>query len=74
VVQVSSKYEVPSRNSIKFPSISNPRSFPEFSFKINFESEDVSIEKVVPLFKQFKTTFSSKFFDLGKVLFGSNKV
>jgi hypothetical protein len=34
----------------------------------------VSIEKVVPLIKTFKTIFYSKFFKFGKIGFGLNQV
>jgi hypothetical protein len=34
-----------------------PRSFSEFSFKIHFKLEEVTIEKVVPLFKPAKPCF-----------------
>jgi hypothetical protein len=51
-----------------------PRSFSRFSFKIHFEFESLSMEKVVPLFKPFKTIFYSQFSENGKVLFGSVKV
>jgi hypothetical protein len=51
-----------------------PRSFSEFSLKIDFEFIEAYMEKVVPIVKPFKTIFYSKFFEPGKVLFGSVKV
>jgi hypothetical protein len=42
--------------------------------KIQFESEEVYMENVVPLFKPFKTIFYLKFSDLGNVLFGSKEI
>jgi hypothetical protein len=42
--------------------------FPEFLFEIHFESEDVPMEKVVPLFKPFGNIFYFKIFQLGRVL------
>jgi hypothetical protein len=48
---------------------SKPRDFPEFSFQIPSQSEEVSIEKVVNLFDTFKTIFYFKNFELGKVIF-----
>jgi hypothetical protein len=51
-----------------------PRSFSEFSFIFHFESQEVPIEKVVPFFKTFTTIFYFKFFELGKALFGLNKI
>jgi hypothetical protein len=48
-----------------------PRSFFDFfSFHIDFESEEVSMEKVVPLFKPLKTMFYLKNLELRKVLLG----
>jgi hypothetical protein len=38
------------------------------------ESEEVSIEKVVHLFKSFKTIFFFIFFELGQGIFGVVKV
>jgi hypothetical protein len=38
--------------------------FPNFLFQIHFESEEVSMDKVVPLFKFFKTIFYFKIFAL----------
>jgi hypothetical protein len=43
--------------------------FSEFSFKIHFESEEISIGKVVPLTRHFKTIFYLKKIEFGKVLF-----
>jgi hypothetical protein len=40
-----------------------------FSFKIHFKFEDVSMGKYVPLIRTFKTIFYFKNFELGKVLF-----
>jgi hypothetical protein len=57
-------------NSIKF----YPREFPDFYIQIHFESEEVSMEKVVHIFETFKTIFYFKNFEPGKVLFGSNQV
>jgi hypothetical protein len=37
--------------------------------KIDSESEEVSMEKVVHLFESFKTIFYIKFFGLGKAIF-----
>jgi hypothetical protein len=51
-----------------------PYRFFDFSLKIHLESKEVSIEKVVSLFKPFKIIFYSKFFEVKKVLFRSNKV
>jgi hypothetical protein len=48
--------------------------FYEFSFEIHYESEEVPTEKDVPLFKSFTTIFYFKFFESGKILFGSVKV
>jgi hypothetical protein len=48
--------------------------FPNFYFKINFESEDVSLKKVAPFYKSFTTIFYLKFLKLGKLLFGKNQV
>jgi hypothetical protein len=53
---------------------SKPRHFPEFSFQIPFESEEVSMEKVVHLFEIFKTMFYFKFLELRKVKFESIKI
>jgi hypothetical protein len=53
---------------------SKPRSFPDFSFEIHFESEEVPMEKVVPFYKPFIIIFYFKFVELGKVLFGPAKV
>jgi hypothetical protein len=47
------------------------RNFPKFSFQIPSESEEVSIEKVVHLFKILKSIFYFKFLELRKVKFGS---
>jgi hypothetical protein len=41
------------------------------SFEIHFESREVSIYKVVPLFKTFTTIIYFKFLELEKVLLGS---
>jgi hypothetical protein len=74
LVQVSSKFE---DTKMKFYQILldfKPRSFFEFSFKIHFKSEEVSIEKVVPLLKPFKTIFYLKQFNPEKVLFGSKEI
>jgi hypothetical protein len=57
------------RNSSKF----KLRSFSEFYFKIHFESEEVPREKVVPLFKPFKTIFCSKFPSLGRSFLDRSK-
>jgi hypothetical protein len=51
-----------------------PRSFSEFSFKVQFESEEVSMEKVINLFKPLKIIFYFKIFEPRKVLFESVKV
>jgi hypothetical protein len=51
-----------------------PRSFSEFSFKIHIESEEVPMDKVVPLFKPFKNIFYFKKIELGRMMFGSNEV
>jgi hypothetical protein len=50
------------------------RKFSEFSFKIHFKFEEVSMEKVVLPIKSFKTIFYFKFLDLREVLFGSKEV
>jgi hypothetical protein len=57
-------------NSIEF----KPRKFPEFSFQIPSEYEEVSMDKVVHHFEIFKTIFYFKFLELRKVKFGSIKV
>jgi hypothetical protein len=65
--------KIPRRNSIKF----YPNSNLEISLNfhtIHLESEEVPMEKVVPLFKPFKTIFHFKFFEQVKVLFRSAKV
>jgi hypothetical protein len=62
---------------MKFPEILiklKSESFSYFSFKIHFESKEVSMEKVVPLFNPFKTIFYFNFYEQGKVLFESIKV
>jgi hypothetical protein len=46
----------------------------EFSIEIHSESEEVSMEKVVHLFKSLKTIFYFKFFRLGKAVFGLTKL
>jgi hypothetical protein len=51
-----------------------PRSFSEFSFKVQFEFEEVSMEKVIHLFKPLKIIFYFKIFEPRKVLFESIKV
>jgi hypothetical protein len=51
-----------------------PRNFSEFSFEIHYESGEVPMDEVVPLFKTFSTIFYFNFFELGNVLFGSVKV
>jgi hypothetical protein len=51
-----------------------PRSFSEFSLKIHFESEEVSMDTIGPLIKTFKNVFYFKKKYLGKVLFGSKEV
>jgi hypothetical protein len=43
--------------------------FPNFLFKMYFESEEVTIEKVVPYFKIFKYIFYLKFLEQGKSIF-----
>jgi hypothetical protein len=53
---------------------SRPREFPEFSFQIPSESEEVSKEKVVYPFEMFKTIFYFNFLELDKVPFGSVKI
>jgi hypothetical protein len=45
-----------------------------FNSKINFEYEEVSMEKIAPLFKPCKTIFILNFPEYGKILFGSVKV
>jgi hypothetical protein len=60
-------HQIPS--SQKFPFffslISTRRNFSEFSFKIHFESEEVSIRKVVPYFEYSPTIFYFKFLEHG---------
>jgi hypothetical protein len=51
-----------------------PRKFSEFSFEIHYESGEVPMDEVVPLFKTFSTIFYFNFFELGNILFGSVKV
>jgi hypothetical protein len=46
-----------------------PQGFSDFSFKIKFESEEVSMEKVVPLFEPFNSIFYFKIFKHGKSTF-----
>jgi hypothetical protein len=53
---------------------SKPRSFNDFLFEIHFKSREVPMETVVPFFKFFTTIFYFNFFEVGKALFGSNKV
>jgi hypothetical protein len=45
----------------------------DFSFEIHYESEEISMEKVVHLFEVLKTTFHFKKFRLAKAVFGSVK-
>jgi hypothetical protein len=66
--------ETPRRNSIKLSSNSNIEASLNFSLKIYFESEDVAMEKVLPLFKLFKSIFYFKISEPGKVFFGSVKI
>jgi hypothetical protein len=47
---------------------------PNFYFKLQLESEDVSMEKVVHHFDIFKNIFYFKFFEFGNILFESVKV
>jgi hypothetical protein len=54
--------KIPRRNSFKF----KLRKFSEFLFEIYFESEEVPMEKVVPLFKPFTAKFYFKIFELGR--------
>jgi hypothetical protein len=69
-------HQIPSSQefSINFSLISTHRNFPEFLFEIHFESEDVSIRKVVPYLKQFLAIFYFNFLEHGKVPFESVKV
>jgi hypothetical protein len=60
LVQVSSKFEVQKRNSIKFL---------DFSFKIHFESEEVSMDKIVHLFKIFRNIFYFNFSEIACIKF-----
>jgi hypothetical protein len=53
---------------------SRPRDFAEFSFQISYESEEVSMDKVVHIFEIFKTIFYFNFLELKKVPFGSVKI
>jgi hypothetical protein len=73
-VPVSSNLEVPTKISSNFIEIQTLESFPIFWFIIRFKSEEVPITKVVSYIKPFTAIFYFKFFKLGKVLFGSNKV
>jgi hypothetical protein len=57
-------------NSIEF----KPRNFSEFSCKMPSKSEEVFMEKVLYLFKIFKTVFCFKFLELRNVPFESVKV
>jgi hypothetical protein len=49
------------------------RRFFEFLFKFHFESKEVYIEKVVPLFNYFKCIFYLKIFNHGKPVFSPNQ-
>jgi hypothetical protein len=51
----------------------NLRTFFEFSFKIQFKSEEVCIRKVVSLIKPFTTIFYLKYFEFRKGSFGPNQ-
>jgi hypothetical protein len=74
LVQVSSRFEDSKKKSYQILSKFKPLGFSEFAFNIHFENEEVSMEKVVPLLKTFKTIFYFKIFNQGKVLFGSKGV
>jgi hypothetical protein len=58
----------------EFSSISMHRNFHEFSFKLHFESGEISIRIVVPYHKLFPSIFYLEFFEQGKAPFGSIKV
>jgi hypothetical protein len=57
-------------NSIKFHSISNPRTFSEFSFKLYHEFGKGTIRKVVPYLISYRPVFYLKFFESKKLYFG----
>jgi hypothetical protein len=46
-----------------------PRKFSEFSFEIHLKFKEVTMDKVVPFFKSFRTIFYMKFFEFEKVSF-----
>jgi hypothetical protein len=48
--------------------------FPNFQFKIVFESEEIPMEKVIPFSKTSATIFYFEFLEFGKVGFGLNQV
>jgi hypothetical protein len=64
------QFEDSKNNSYKILIKFKTRSFAEFSFKIHFKFEDISLEKVVSLFKPFNSIFYLKFFEPRKVPVG----
>jgi hypothetical protein len=68
-------YQNPSSQeiSINFSLFPTHRKFPKFLFEIYFESEEVSISKVVPYLKYFSVIFYFKFLNTGRYILNQSK-
>jgi hypothetical protein len=73
LVEVSYKFEDSKKKFYQILLNFKPRSLSKFSFEIQLEFEEVSMEKFVPLFKPFNSIFYLNFLEHGKSTFRSNQ-